>query len=39
MEIVLLPAAKNDLDFWKQSGDLRYKERISRLLVAIMEDY
>ena len=39
MEIVLLPAAKKDLDFWKQSGDLRYKERISRLLVAIMEDY
>ncbi len=39
MEIVLLPAAKNDLKIWQQSGDSRTKEKISRLLVSIKEDY
>lgn len=39
MEIVLLPAAKNDLKIWQQSGDTRTKEKISHLLVSIKEDY
>lgn len=39
MEIILLPAAKNDLKIWQQSGDLRKKEKISRLLVSIKENY
>lgn len=39
MEIVLSPAAKKDLEFWRQSADLRTKEKISRLLAAIKEDY
>ena len=39
MEIILLPAAKNDLKIWQQSGDSRTKEKISRLLVSIKEDY
>ena len=39
MEIVLSPAAKKDLEFWQQSGDLRTKEKISRLLAATKEDY
>lgn len=39
MEIILLPPAKIDLDFWRQSGDLRTKEKISRLLISIKENY
>lgn len=39
MEVILLPAAKNDLEFWRQSGSVHIKERISRLLAAIKEDY
>ena len=39
MEIVLLPSAKIDLDFWQQSGDIRVKEKISKLLASIKENY
>lgn len=39
MEIVLLPTAKKDLDFWRQTGDSHTKEKISRLLASIKENY
>lgn len=37
MEIVLLPQAQKDRDFWKKSGNKAIMERISALLKDIME--
>ena len=37
MEIVLLPQAQKDRDYWKKSGDKAIMERISALLKDIME--
>lgn len=39
MEIILLPNAKKDLDYWRKSGSKRNQEKISFLLSAIKEDY
>ncbi|MEH3116024.1 type II toxin-antitoxin system YoeB family toxin [Pedobacter terrae] len=35
MEIVFLPKANNDLDFWKKSGNSIIQKKIHSLLVAI----
>ena len=37
MEIVLLPQAQKDRDYWKKSGNKAIMERISALLKDIME--
>ena len=37
MEIVLLPQAQKDRDYWKKSGNKAIMERISALLKNIME--
>ena len=37
MEIVLLPKAEEDLNYWKQLGDKRIMKRISSLLADIIE--
>ena len=37
MEIVLLPKAEEDLNYWKQVGDKRIMKRISSLLADIIE--
>ena len=37
MEIVLLPQAQKDRDYWKRSGNKAIMERISALLKDIME--
>lgn len=37
MEIVLLPQAQKDRDYWKNSGNKAIMERISALLKDIME--
>lgn len=37
MEIVLLPQAEADRDFWKKSGHTTIMKRISALLADIME--
>ena len=37
MEIVLLPQAQKDRDYWKKSGNKSIMERISALLKDIME--
>ena len=37
MEIVLLPQAQKDRDYWKKSGNKDIMERISALLKDIME--
>ena len=39
MEIILLPNAKKDLDYWRKSGSKRNQEKISFLLSAIKKDY
>ncbi len=35
MEIVFLPKANEDLDFWKKSGNTIIQKKIHSLLVAI----
>ena len=37
MEIVLLPQAERDRQYWKQTGNVRVMKRISRLLDDIMQ--
>ena len=37
MEIILLPAVKSDLDYWKQSGSKSTLKKIAQLLKAISE--
>lgn len=37
MEIVLLPQAQRDRDFWKKSGDVKIQNRISELLEDILQ--
>ncbi|MDR1181183.1 MAG: Txe/YoeB family addiction module toxin [Bacteroidales bacterium] len=35
MEVVLMPTALEDIEFWKKSGNVQIQERISMLLEAI----
>jgi toxin YoeB len=35
MEIVLMPTALEDIEFWKKSGNVQIQKRISMLLEAI----
>jgi toxin YoeB len=37
MEIAFLPQASEDLDYWKQKGDVRILKRIRALLADILE--
>jgi len=37
MEIVFLPRANDDLDFWKKSGHSNIQKKIHNLLMAIMD--
>jgi len=36
MEIILLPHAQEDRDYWKKSGNLKIQKRISELLADIV---
>ena len=37
MEIAFLPQASEDLEYWKQKGDVRILKRIRALLADILE--
>ncbi len=39
MEIVLLPGAKEDLNFWVKTGNNRILKKISILIEAIMQSH
>ncbi len=39
MEIVILPEARADLDYWKKSGDKRTISRITQLVNSIKSNY
>lgn len=38
MEIIFLPAAIEDLKFWKKSGNKIIQNKISKLIIAIQEN-
>ncbi len=38
MEIVFLPAAKNDLDFWVKAGNKSLIKKITELILSIQKD-
>ncbi len=37
MEIIYSPTAKNDLDYWRKSGNKSIQKKISALLLSIIE--
>ncbi len=37
MEIIYSPTAKNDLEYWRKSGNKSIQKKISALLVSIIE--
>lgn len=39
MEIIILPEARADLEYWKKSGDKRAISRITQLVNSIISDY
>ncbi len=38
MEIIFLPEALKDLEFWKKSGDKQIQNKIKKLILAIQEN-
>ncbi len=38
MEIIFLPEALKDLEFWKKSGDKQIQNKIKKLIIAIQEN-